>query len=560
MARIEPKLSLLNTQHSGELDTLEWFQDALPDDYTVFHSVEWLKRKNQDTLGEVDFCIVGPSGKIVLIEQKNGGLTVNENGALIKKYASSEKEPYKQISRSRNQLISLWCQRDKPSKLECHLIVYLPDYHVKNRDKLTFDEDCLVDASNKPDFPELLQSLVGCDNPDFKQQLQAQAVHDFFSNEFELEVDVGEAIEYQNQHYKRIETNYGQFIRQLEFSPYHLLVEGPAGSGKTQICAEVYQHKISEGLRPLYICHNRPLADTMRKSLSDLGKVFNIDRFFDSYLKEQNLIDESAFLTPDDRITLLKETLQETPQQAQPPHSIAKEWTFSALVIDEGQDITQEKFELLQHFLTPDSPIVVAKDQQQNLYHNGFSFTPTVKLDLDSNYRCTQEIIQFTDALLGLKSDTSDALSLGSHAKIQSYATQEEQNRLIEKRVSEYLEQGYELKNIVILYGKGREKSELSKLDTLGKYSLKQFTGEYTKDGENIYTEGELLVESIYRFKGLQKAVVIFAELEFERWTKHLERVIYTGCTRARLELSVLMSNDSEKILIKQISNKNKTD
>lgn len=338
MARIEPQTSLLNEQHSGERDTLEWFQDALPDNYTVFHSVEWLKRKNQDTLGEVDFCIVGPSGKVVLIEQKNGQLLVNNSGALIKKYASSEKEPYKQICRSKHQLISLWCQRDKPSKLECHLIVYLPDYQVKNRDKLTFDEDCLVDASNKANFPELIQELIGCDNPDFKQQLQAQAVHDFFSNEFELEVDVGEAIEYQNQHYKRIENSYGNFIRQLNFAPYQLLVEGPAGSGKTQICAEVFQHKINEGFKPLYICHNRPLADTMRKSLSDQGSVYNIDRFFDLYMKATG--DLSEDLMPSDRVQLLTDRLTNTP--------VLPDWKHNALIIDEGQDITQEKANMVE--------------------------------------------------------------------------------------------------------------------------------------------------------------------------------------------------------------------
>jgi superfamily I DNA and RNA helicase len=112
---------------------------------------------------------------------------------------------------------------------------------------------------------------------------------------------------------------------------------------------------------------------------------------------------------------------------------------------------------------------------------------------------------------------------------------------------------GYELKNIVVLYGKGREKSHIAKLTKIGPFSLKQFTGEYTENGENIYTEGNLLVESIYRFKGLQKAVVIFAELDFEKWNKHLERVIYTGCTRARLELSVLMSKEAERALMEKI-------
>jgi hypothetical protein len=63
----------------------------------------------------------------------------------------------------------------------------------------------------------------------------------------------------------------------LEFSPYRLRVMRTSGSGKTQPALAEYAAAIDTGLRPLYVCFNRPLADHHR-ALAPFTKIdFEID-------------------------------------------------------------------------------------------------------------------------------------------------------------------------------------------------------------------------------------------------------------------------------------------
>ena len=76
-----------------ELQTLARLAEGLPDSYTIYHGVHWtrVEHNNYAIFGEIDFAIVGPTGKLLLIEQKTGLLTETVDG-LIKKYSGERKE------------------------------------------------------------------------------------------------------------------------------------------------------------------------------------------------------------------------------------------------------------------------------------------------------------------------------------------------------------------------------------------------------------------------------------------------------------------------------------
>jgi hypothetical protein len=52
-----------------ELQTLGELADGLPDGYTIYHGVHWtrVERNNFAIVGEIDFAIVGPTGKLLLL-------------------------------------------------------------------------------------------------------------------------------------------------------------------------------------------------------------------------------------------------------------------------------------------------------------------------------------------------------------------------------------------------------------------------------------------------------------------------------------------------------------
>jgi hypothetical protein len=60
-----------------ELETLALLADGLDETYTIYHGVHWTRigRHNYAVFGEIDFVVLGPTGKLLMIEQKNGFLS-----------------------------------------------------------------------------------------------------------------------------------------------------------------------------------------------------------------------------------------------------------------------------------------------------------------------------------------------------------------------------------------------------------------------------------------------------------------------------------------------------
>ena len=109
MARIIPEgwreMSALGAVQR-EIETLEVLAASLPDDYTVYHGVHWTRiQQGCAFVGEIDFAIVSPAGKLLLIEQKSGFLSETPEG-LVKVYAAREKSIAFQMRRTSEALYS----------------------------------------------------------------------------------------------------------------------------------------------------------------------------------------------------------------------------------------------------------------------------------------------------------------------------------------------------------------------------------------------------------------------------------------------------------------------
>jgi len=88
-----------------ERQTLALLAAGLDDHYTIYHGVHWthVERGHYAIFGEIDFAIVGPTGKVLLIEQK-AGLHSETFGGLTKSYAGKEKNVASQMARSADAL------------------------------------------------------------------------------------------------------------------------------------------------------------------------------------------------------------------------------------------------------------------------------------------------------------------------------------------------------------------------------------------------------------------------------------------------------------------------
>jgi hypothetical protein len=75
--------------------------------------------------------------------------------------------------------------------------------------------------------------------------------------------------------------------------------------------------------------------------------------------------------------------------------------------------------------------------------------------------------------------------------------------------VERLLADGALLNQIVLLSYAGRERSSLLAQTHLGKWALKSFTGQFDSAGNAKWRHGELLADTLHRFKGQAAPVVL---------------------------------------------------
>jgi len=115
--------------------------------------------------------------------------------------------------------------------------------------------------------------------------------------------------------------------------------------------------------------------------------------------------------------------------------------------------------------------------------------------------------------------------------------------------VERCLQRGFALSDIAVVSMRGRERSVLQGLDTLGQWSLNHFTGQFDEDSVPIWKEGQLLIESVRRFKGQAAVAVVLTECDISQLDPLNRRLLFVGLTRARVHLEWVISSDTARVL-----------
>src|SRR5690606_22761987 len=134
---------------------------GLDDSYTVYHGVHWTRVERNDyaIVGEIDFAIVGPTGKLLLIEQKTGILTETPAG-LLKKYADKDKDVAFQMTRTVEALRERLRKACGGGQVLLDSLLYCPDYPVREPGTAGIDPARIVDARRKSELLPIVRALL----------------------------------------------------------------------------------------------------------------------------------------------------------------------------------------------------------------------------------------------------------------------------------------------------------------------------------------------------------------------------------------------------------------
>lgn len=525
------------TATRGELKTLKLLKDQLPDDYTVFHNVHWAGEGEKNTrYGEVDFVIVR-AGKVIAIEQKNGTKMEETSSGLVINYYNSSKNVGDQIRRAVEAIRDKFKKQNTAIGLNLDYLIYTPEYRVKDINSPTLDESRVVHVGSKDSLPQRVVKLLGSRKAGNVDEINT--ILGFFRHEFHLVPDIHCTLETQTAHFIQTTGGVYEVLQNLSGNPLRLKVSGTAGCGKSIAAVALYTKALKDGKRPLFVCFNRTLADHIGASVPSGGLVTTFYGLCDKFVSERgHEIDFRNMSKDPDFWRLIQDIVigEEVPAN----------WRFDTVIVDEGQDFRQGWHDIVEVFQKDECDFIWLEDQMQNLTGaDPISLNDFVTYDANTNYRSPVRIAQYIEKVLPFKFKIGNVYA-GMSVVVHGFKEPQEQQDIIGQRIEHLVKSGFRLTDIAVISCRGISSSPLAEMDQFGSYSVRKFTGKYSEDGKQLYQKGDVLFDSIYRFKGQEAPAVILCDVSpdedtRERW----EKLLFCGMTRPTLRLEIVADKTS---------------
>lgn len=537
MARVHPTLPRTPIRSAGEAaerHLLQRLAEGLSGAYDVFHGVHWSAGSGpNEHHGEIDIVVANQAGDLLLIELKSGEVEFRKEG-IFKLYRGEAKSVIAQTRHQYDAMRNRLSTAHLTARLH-HLLV-LPDVKVHS-ETVQWPVGRVVDSEGYEQIIPRITELVGpgTPNPSLHERVVA-----FLEDRFQVAPDVS-ALSGRLQHVTRqLAAGLATWVPRIESPSNQIRVLGTAGSGKTQLALRLLRDAAARGQRASYVCFNRTLADHIARVAPASTPAETFHEFAVRMCRKAGrTVDFSEPGMFDRAAAGCIEWLRD----ADPD--------LDLLVLDEGQDLQPEWVMALASRLRTDGRLVLMEDPNQALYRDRepFDLPDAVTVTSNENFRTPRALVGLINALglcpeiQGMSAHQGEIPDPVVCADDAGFA------RATEQAVQHCLDRGFALDDIAVVSLKGRERSALQQADKLGPWQLRRFTGQYDAGGGAIWTEGELPVESVRRFKGQAAPAVVLTECDFEQADEIARRLLFVGITRASMHLEWVMTARTENCL-----------
>ena len=558
---------------AAERVVVERLRAALPSpEFRLYPNAEWLgpmRDGGPARDGEADLVIVNEEIGLLVLEVKSGAPSRDGQGRWWIGGHELSRDPFKQASDSKHQLVrKLQALPDWPPRTEPRAghAIALPDVDLASlpRGHVLLGADApreLVLDAQALETPESIRRWVdgayaywlgdgtkgaplGANGLRLVDEILAPtwSLHRLVRGR--IEDDRAELLAASRE--QGLILNRTRRIRRLE-------VIGPAGSGKSMLAAEKARRLAREGYRTLLVCFNQRLATSLIRELAEAhapapGALGPTGLDVTTFHRLCERLGTEAGVLPTRPAPIPQAWWDETlPAAAEAAIDALPNARYHAIVVDEGQDFEARWFQLLERLLIdPDDVFWVFHDTGQALIRTdvvaGLGFE---RLELFENhrnpgsiaelaarfYRGGEEPTAFRETerrytIVGAEpgQPTRDALRKTLHRLIE------------EERVAPF--------RIAVLSGARADSSEVWRHRRFGNACLENAAlhDDGTSKGlapEDVPDEpDEVLFETIRRFKGMEREVVVLVELPTDG--ERLDELLYVGLTRATTELVVI--------------------
>ena len=534
MAQIHPSFPLHAPASLGgyrERDILKMLEQGLDDRFDVFHNVPWSgMHGDQQSFGEYDFVIVSPGGQLLILEIKSGNLIESDVG-LTKQYGrQGPKDIGHQMRRMHSSLLQRIDNGDLP-QVHVGAMLVLPDYYSQGA-SVGYPPERMVDASQ---IDQLCQRISASFPVHALPEDQRQRVLDFLANRFEVRPDVATHIGQVQQATTQLASGLATWVPRITHAEQLYQIEATAGSGKTQLALALLSQAAAQGRKARYVCFNRPLADHLARLAPARCEVTTFHQLCrDHAEKEGQTLD---FSDPQVFERITQKYLED---------ALTLPARLELLILDESQDLNPAWVDALTQALLPEGQLYVMGDSQQQLYdREPFSLSSAVQVRCMDNFRSPQRVVRMINKLA---LTPEPVLARSAHAgEVPHFHIWEAGQSSAQGKLNECLaklwQSGYTPEQVAVISYRGVQQSEVLRQDRLGGQATRRFIGQYDSAGNAQWSEGPLLAESLYRFKGQSAPAVVLCEVDFETLTERDKRKLFVGVTRAQMRVDIVLSD-----------------
>ena len=540
MARMVP-FPMLPTESSAERRLYEGFLQQLGEEYVVYHSVDWVLASptpgGPPIQGESDFLIAHPIDGLLVLEVKGGELAYDPGTRRWSQTGRSgrhflDEDPFHQARDEMHSLIEIlshqpgW-DRWRPSYGNG---VAFPDGIYDHDANPAARAAWVIDRDDLPRLAERVRQIMG-EWRHAARRFGAEGM-EALQNALGLRVEIRTPLKLQfDEEDRRIVelTDDQSYVLSYVTKRHRAAIVGPAGSGKTILALQVAKRLAASGNHTLLTCFNWRLADYLRDQAKGTPglDVFHFHGLCRDVAEKAGLAippeprEESAAKRYYEEV--LPDVLSQGAERLGP--------RYAAMVIDEAQDFRPDWWPKLMelHTHAQDGYLFVFADSNQNLYGGAVPENMVdLTLPLPANLRNTKPIHEFVSVFYKEAEPAEGRGPAGRPVEILGYHDDDDLAHLLGLVLKNLELEGVSLDDVVVLTPSRPAKSKLRQRGRADGYEL-----------TDEPVPGKVLACTIHGFKGLERSVVILAEIG-ERHGEDLATYLYVGGSRARNHLIVL--------------------
>ena len=535
---------------SGERRVFERLAEELDDSWYVFHDLAWNdpSLRGDQEIGQADFVIARPEHGFLVLEVKGGRCSYR---AADRAWETRDrqgtiaviKDPFDQAATGARVIWKLllpilgsrmYVPRGQSAVLfpDCvmpkqRLRADVPPWRILDQEDL-FNVKMSMNRLFAEAFPEgKLERPDGCRILDGIKQLWG--AHDA-QGRLRLDLRIKRSFE----KLVALTERQQEVLKGLREAP-RVIVHGCAGSGKTLLAIHKAKMLADEGKRVGLFCFNIPLAEYLQSGCQGYEHI-TVGPIAE--LSQQWLGEIGVPLRKADTAAWWDETLPGLvfDNVESIPHR------FDAIVVDEGQDIRENYWTVMEALLEDPVGAVfyIFADQGQNIYRGRMNLSfDTLRYHLNRNIRNTNQVFEAIGKCCDTAGDIEPSGVDGPRPELYEYADDADMLLRLAVVVERLVNEAVSPNDIAILGTRSQSRTVLKYGEKVGPFRLV----ETPEKGTDIVTM------TINRFKGLEAPVIILCEFDDEvyerdRLTFGWRDLLYVGMTRSTGHLIVLATGE----------------